>query len=169
MMVLPFVTLHLALPRLPLPCVAYQIHCFANTVSAYKPRSTFIASWLSPFCYMALKHGPLPRRSPPPRRVQHALSKAPPACVLATATKASVNAPNNQLHHLSYDNAAYAGSDISAAYNPPSLYEESMTYMTSSQTSMAGKDLEAAQKLDGASTPSMLPKLSLTTPMEGLC
>ena len=53
-------TLHLALPRLPLPCIAYQIHCFANTASAYKLRSTCIVPWLSPFCSMALKHGPPP-------------------------------------------------------------------------------------------------------------
>ena len=60
MMALPLVTLHIALPRLPLPCIAYLIHCFANTASAYKSRSTCIAPWLSPFCSMALKHGPPP-------------------------------------------------------------------------------------------------------------
>ena len=60
MMARPLVTLHLALPRLPLPCIAYQIHCFANTASAYKLRSTCIVPWLSPFCYTALKHGPPP-------------------------------------------------------------------------------------------------------------
>ena len=59
---------------------------------------------------------------------------------------ASVNAPSNQLHHLSYDNAAYAGLDISTACHPPSLFKESMT---STQTSLAGRDLEAATKLDG--------------------
>ena len=32
-----------------------------------------------------------------------------------------------QCHHLSYDNAAYAGSDISIACHPPFLYEGSMT------------------------------------------
>ena len=63
-----------------------------------------------------------------------------------SATIASVNAPSNQLHHLSYDNAAYAGLDISTACHHPSLLEESMT---STQTSMAGRDLEAAPKLDG--------------------
>ena len=89
-----------------------------------------------------------------------------------SATIASVNAPSNQLHHLSYDNAAYAGLDISTACHPPSLLEESMT---STQTSMAGRDLEAAPKLDGliqsstisimlASTPPMLPRWSLTDP-----
>ena len=83
-------------------------------------------------------------------------------------------APSNQLHHLYYDNAAYAGLDISTACNPPSLLEESMT---STQTSMAGRDLEAAPKLHGliqsstisillASTPPMLPRLSLTDPSE---
>ena len=88
------------------------------------------------------------------------------------ATKASVNTPSNQPHHLSYDNASYTGSDISTPCRPPSLYEESMT---STQTSMAGKDLEAAPKLDGqiqssmtsimlASTPPMLPRWSLTDP-----
>ena len=33
---------------------------FANTASAYEPRSTCIAPWLSPSCSMALKHGPPP-------------------------------------------------------------------------------------------------------------
>ena len=122
-----------------------------------------------------------PRRSPAPRRVRHALSKSPPACVCSgsstSATITSVNAPSNQLHHLSYDNAAYAGLDISTACHPPSLLEESMT---STQTSMAGRELEAAPKLDGlkldgliqsstisillASTPPMLPRWSLTDP-----
>ena len=37
---------------------------------------------LSPFCFMALNH---PRRSPHLRCVRHALSKAPPACVLSAA------------------------------------------------------------------------------------
>ena len=89
-----------------------------------------------------------------------------------SATIASVNAPSNQLHHLFHDNAAYAGLDISTACHPPSLLEESMT---STQTSMAGRDLEAAPKLDGliqsstisillASTPPMLPRWSLTDP-----
>ena len=89
-----------------------------------------------------------------------------------SATIASVNAPGNQLHHLFYYNAAYAGLDISTACHPPSLLEESMT---STQTSMGGRDLEAAQKLDGlirpstisimlASTPPMLPRWSLTDP-----
>ena len=83
-----------------------------------------------------------------------------------------MNAPSNQLHHLSYDNAAYAGLDIATACHPPSLLEESMP---STQTSMAGRDLEAAPKLDGliqsstisillASTPPMLPRWSLTDP-----
>ena len=73
-----------------------------------------------------------------------------------SATIASVNAPSNQLHHLSYDNAAYAGLDISTACHPPSLFVASMT---SSQTSMTGRDLEAAPKLDGliqSSTTSIL-------------
>ena len=51
MMGLSLVTLHLALPRLPLPCVTYQIHCFANTASAYELRSTCIVPWFSPFCF----------------------------------------------------------------------------------------------------------------------
>ena len=55
-----------------------------------------------------------------------------------SATIASVNARSNQLHHLSYDNAACAGFDISTACHPPSLFEEPMT---STQTSMAGRDL----------------------------
>ena len=92
-----------------------------------------------------------------------------------SATEASVNAPSNQLHHLSYDNAAYTGSDISTACHPPALYEESMT---STQTSMVGKYLEATTKLDGliqssttsillasfASTPPVLPRWYLTDP-----
>ena len=89
-----------------------------------------------------------------------------------SATIASVNALSNQLHHLSYDNTAYAGLDISTACHPPSLFQESMT---STQTSMAGRVLEAAPKLDGliqsstisillALTPSMLPRWSLTYP-----
>ena len=53
-------SLHLALPRLPLPCVAYLIHSFANTASAYEPISTCIAPCLSPSCSMALKHEPPP-------------------------------------------------------------------------------------------------------------
>ena len=60
-----------------------------------------------------------------------------------SATKASVNAPSNQQHHPSYDNAAYAGLDISTACHPPSLYEESLT---STLTSMVGRDQEAAPK-----------------------
>ena len=36
-----------------------------------------------------------------------------------SATEASVNKPNNQPHHISYGNAAYAGSDISTACHPP--------------------------------------------------
>ena len=83
-----------------------------------------------------------------------------------------MNAPSNQLHHLSYDNTAYTGLDISIACQPPALFEESMT---STQTSIAGRDLEAAPKLDGliqsstisillSSTPPMLPRWSLTDP-----
>ena len=89
-----------------------------------------------------------------------------------STTEASVNAPSNQLYNLFYDNAAYAGSDISSACHPPSLYEESMT---STQTSMAGKDQGVAPKLDGlipsnttsillASTPPMLPRWYVTDP-----
>ena len=89
-----------------------------------------------------------------------------------SATIASVNAPSNQLHHLSYDRAAYAGLDISTACHPPSLLEESMT---STQTSMAGRDPQAAPKLDGliqsstisillASTPPMLPNMVFDRP-----
>ena len=80
--------------------------------------------------------------------------------------------PINQQHHPSYDNAACDGLDISTACHPPSLYEESAT---SIQTSMVGKDQEAAPKPDGliqsittsillASTPSMLPRWSMTDP-----
>ena len=43
------------------------------------------------------------------------------------ATEAPVNLPRNHPHHLSYDNAVYAGSDISIARHPPSLYEGFMT------------------------------------------
>ena len=107
-----------------------------------------------------------PRRSPPPSA----------SCVCSgsstSAIKASVNAPSNQQHHPSYDNAACAGSDISTACHPPSLYEESLT---STLTSMVGRDQEAAPKPDGriqsnmicilvASTPSMPPRWSMTDP-----
>ena len=79
---------------------------------------------------------------------------------------------SNQQHHPSYDNAACVGLDISTACHPPSLYEESTT---SIQTSMVGKNQEAAPKPDGliqsnttsillASTPSMLPRWSVTDP-----
>ena len=89
-----------------------------------------------------------------------------------SATKSSVNAPSNQQHHPSYANAACDGSDISTACHPPSLYEESLT---STLTSMVGRDQEAAPKPDGliqssttstqlASTPSMLPRWSMTDP-----
>ena len=116
--------------------------------------------------------GHQPRRSQPPRRVRPALSNAPPACVLAAAHQQSVNAPSNQRHQPSYDNAACAGSDISTACHPPTLYEESLTLTL---TSMVGKDQEAAPKLDGliqssttstplASMPSMLPRWSLADP-----
>ena len=87
-----------------------------------------------------------------------------------SAIKASVNAPSNQQHHPSYDNATCAGSDISTACHPPSLYEESLT---STLTSMVGRDQEAAPKPDGriqsnmicillASTPSMPPRWPLS-------
>ena len=89
-----------------------------------------------------------------------------------SAIKASVKAPVNQQHHPSYDNAACAGSDISTACHPPSLYEESLT---STLTSMVERDQEAAPKPDGqiqsntisillASTPSMPPRWSMTDP-----
>ena len=89
-----------------------------------------------------------------------------------SATKASVNAPSNQQHHPSYENAACAGSDISTACHPPSLYEE---YLTSTLTSMVGSDQEAPPKPDGriqsnmisillASTPSMPHRWSMTDP-----
>ena len=88
------------------------------------------------------------------------------------ATKASVNLPRKQPHHPSYDNAAYAGSDISTACHPPSLYEG---YFTSTQTFMAGNDQLVAPKLDGLipsstpsirlpSTPPMLPRWYMTDP-----
>ena len=110
-----------------------------------------------------------PRRSTPLRCVRHALPKGA-SCVCSgsstSATEASVNAPSNQPHHLSYDNAAYAGSEISIACYPPSRCGGSMT---SSQTFIAEKDQEVAPKLDGlipssmtsiplASTPTMLPR-----------
>ena len=115
------------------------------------------------------------RRSPAPKTCSTCAVKGA-SCVCSgsstSATIASVNAPSNQLHHLFYDNPAYAGLDISTACHPPSLFEESMT---STQTSMAGRDLEAAPKLDGliqssttsillASTLLMLARWSLTDP-----
>ena len=89
-----------------------------------------------------------------------------------SAIKASVNAPGNQQHHPSYDNAACAGSVISTACHPPSRFEESLT---STLPSMVGRDQEAAPKPDGrtqsnttsillASTPSMPPSWSMTDP-----
>ena len=50
------------------------------------------------------------------------------------ATKTSVK---TVLHHLSHDNSAYAGLDISSTCRPPSLYERFTTLI---QTSMVGKD-----------------------------
>ena len=89
-----------------------------------------------------------------------------------SAIKASVNAPGNQQHHPSYDNAACAGSVISTACHPPSRFEESLT---STLPSMVGRDQEAAPKPDGrtqsnttsillASTPSMPPSWPMTDP-----
>ena len=89
-----------------------------------------------------------------------------------SATKASVNAPGNQQHHPSYDNAACAGSVISTACHPPSRFEESLTSIL---PSMVGRDQEAVPKPDGrtqsnttsillASTPSMPPSWSMTDP-----
>ena len=89
-----------------------------------------------------------------------------------SAIKASVNAPGNQQHHPSYDNAACAGSVIFTACHPPSRFEESLT---STLPSMVGRDQEAAPKPDGrtqsnttsillASTPSMPPSWSMTDP-----
>ena len=86
--------------------------------------------------------------------------------------KASVNAPGNQQHHPSYDNAACAGSVISTACHPPSRFEESLT---STLPSTVGRDQEAAPKPDGrtqsnttsillASTPSMPPSWYMTDP-----
>ena len=88
-----------------------------------------------------------------------------------SATIASVNAPSNQLHHLSYDNDAYAGLDISTACHPPSLFEES----DFNPIIHGWKRPSAAPKLNGliqssttsillASTPPMLPRWSLTDP-----
>ena len=166
MLALPLVTLHLALPWLPLPCIAYQIHCFANTASAYTLISTCNVPWVLLYGSEAWGTTLADRRRLDvfDMRCQRRLLRV--FCSIASATIASVNVPNNQLHHLSYDNAAYAGLDISTACHPPSLFEESMT---STQTSMAGRDLEAAPKLDGliqssttsillASTPPMLPR-----------
>ena len=173
MMALPLVILHLALPRLPLPCATYLIHTFANTASAYEQRSTCIAPWLSPSCSMALKHGP----SPSPTTAAYTCSTCAvkgASCECSgnstSTTKASVNALCNQQHHPSYDNAACDGSDISTACHPPSLYEESLPLI---QTFMVGKDQEAAPNpyrliqsnttsILLASTPSMLPRWSFT-------
>ena len=65
------------------------------------------------------------RRSPPLTLIWHALPKALRVCSgSSTLTiKASVNVPRNQPNHLSYDNAAYAGSDISSAGLPPWVYD----------------------------------------------
>ena len=52
----------------------------------------------------------------------------------------------NQQHHPSYDNAACAGSDISTACHPPSLYEESLT---SIQNPWLGKTKRPPQNQKG--------------------
>ena len=89
-----------------------------------------------------------------------------------SATKTSLNTSKNQPRHLSCDNAACAGSDISTACHPPSLNEG---FISSIQTSMDGKDKEVAPKLGGliqssmisillTSTPPMLPRWSLSVP-----
>ena len=91
-----------------------------------------------------------------------------------SATKASVNAPSNHQHHPSYDNAACAGSDISTACLPPSLYEESLT---STLTSMVGRDQGAAQNHMGGFSQTRSPFCSINAaqmvydrpPVEGLC
>ena len=135
MMALPLLTSHLALQRLPLPCVAYQIHSFANTASAYEPISTCSAPWLSPSCSMTLKHGP------PPSSIAAALTCSTWCAVKCaysysvcsssstSGTKASVNAPSNQPQHPFDDNAAY-----SVRASPPHAS------LTSTLTSMVGKD-----------------------------
>ena len=155
--------------------MTYQIHSFANTASAYKLRSTCIVPWLSPFCFMALKHGLPPSPIAAAEMCSTCAAKGA-SCVCSgsstSATEASVNASSNQPHHLSCDNAGYAGSDTSYACSPPSRYEGSMT---STQTFIAGKDQEVAQRLDGlipssttsilqASTTPMLPRWYMTDP-----
>ena len=77
------------------------------------------------------------------------------------ATKAYVNVPMSQPHHLTYDNAAYGSSDISSACHPPYLYEG---FMTSNKTFIAGKDQVVVQKLDGLIPPSMTSMLLASTP-----
>ena len=112
MMALPLVALHIALPMLPLPRVTYQIHCIANTASAQEPRSTYIAPWLCPFCFMALKHYRVHHLADR-RRVDvfdSTCAAKGASCVCSgcstLATEACMNAPNNQPHCFSYDNAA---------------------------------------------------------------
>ena len=176
MMALPLVTLHLAFPRLPLPGVDYQIRCFANTASAYELRSTGIVPWLSPLCSMALKHGPPPSPIAPrldvfdmrcQRRLlrvfcqQHISNQS-----IRERTKQPTASSLLRQCHLHW---------FGHLHRMPSSLPVRRVYMTSSQTSMAGRDLVAAPQLDGliqssttsillASTPPMLPRWSLTDP-----
>ena len=78
----------------------------------------------------------------------------------ALATEASVNVPRNRPIHLYYDNAAYAGSDISSACHP-SLNEG---VVTSNHTFIAGKDQEVTPKLDRLIQSSMISVLLPSTP-----
>ena len=73
MIALPLVTLHLALPRLLLPCIAYQIHCFANSASAYKLDQHISCPGCLSFALWLWSMGHHPRRSPTPRRCQRRL------------------------------------------------------------------------------------------------
>ena len=84
---------------------------------------------------MALKHGPPPS---PIAGAYYSTCAVKGASWQQHISNHSMRERTKQpLHHLYYDNAAYAGLDISTACHPPSLLEESMT---STQTSMAGRD-----------------------------
>ena len=126
-MALHVVTLHFALPRLPPPCIAYQIHCFANTASACELRSTCIVPWLSPLCSMALKHGPPPSYRPRldvfDMRCQRRLLRV---FWQQHISNQSIRERTKQptASSLLRQRRAYAGLDISTACHPPSLFEE---------------------------------------------
>ncbi len=165
MMALPLVTLHLALPRLPLPRIAYHIHCFANTASAYKLRSTCIVPWLSPFCSMALKHGPPPSLMRCQRRLMRVFwLRQVSNHSIRERTKQPIASSLLRQRRLSW---------YGHLHRMPSSLPVRRVYDFIPNIHGWKRPIEAAPKLDGliqsnttsillASTPPMLPRLSLT-------